>query len=117
MNAKKEKRQDRISFRYALSALLPICVFSLFFAFAFCYVANDIYAFVKKESSVDLTIDEAQSLNEISSMLEELGVIENPAVFSLYVKSKGKQGIIESFSGDINLDTSMSYREIVASFS
>ena len=49
-------------------------------------------------------------------ILEEKGIIENPALFCAYVKSKGADKRITSAEGIITLDTSMSYREILKVF-
>ena len=46
-------------------------------------------------------------------MLEECGVIANPHVFTLYVRSKDKTELLEAFVGNAELDRSMSYREIL----
>ena len=78
-------------------------------------VANDMYAFFKPQGEVLLRIDDPCSLSDFSQLLESHGVLLNPHVFSFYVKRKKKASLIESFSGELLLNRSMSYREILQS--
>ena len=91
-----------------LAALISLAVIS---------VANDMYAFVKPDASVTLNIDEPLDLDSMSKLLQSQGVIKNPNVFSLFVKSKGKTDKLESFSGEVVLRQDMSYREIILALS
>ena len=78
-------------------------------------VANDLYAFVKPDREVSLTVTEPQSLEQWATLLKKSGVIQNPTVFRWYVERQGKSERIESFSGTMILNESMSYREILRS--
>ena len=89
-------------------ALVAVFIASLVIA-----LANDIYAFIKPDGAITLSVDTPRSLPEISHMLEDCGVIANPYAFALYVKSKDKTELLESFVGNAELDRSMSYREIL----
>ena len=100
----------------ACSVIIPLCFFSLFISLFVSFCANDMYAFVKPEKTVKIRLDGADSLRERAQMLEELGVIENPALFCAYVRSKSAEDTITSADGVLELDTSMSYREIVKVF-
>ena len=80
-------------------------------------VANDLYAFVKPDQEIVLSLEEPRSIKELSNLLEEQGVIANPAIFRLYVQSQGKAEAIERFYGTITLNSTMSYRQILMSFS
>ncbi len=62
-------------------------------------------------------LDSYASLDDISKALAEKGVVENPDVFKLYVKLKNKEALVEQFSGELKLNSSMSYREILEEFS
>ena len=98
------------------SRVLVISLTALLFSCALIAIANDVYAFIKKDSEVILTVSEPQTLNELSLILEENGIIENPTAFSIYVRSKNKEDIISGFCGEISLNSSMSYREILSCF-
>ena len=91
-----------------LAALLALAVIS---------VANDMYAFVKPDASVTLNVDEPLDLSSMSKLLQSQGIIKNPTVFSLFVRSKGKADKLEAFSGEIVLRQDMSYREIMLALS
>ncbi len=105
------------SIKRTLSKILPLCFLAILIAGLICSVANDMYAFVKKDREISLTFDSYCSLNELSKILADNGVISNPDVFKLYVKLKDKEALIEGFSGELKLNTSMSYREILLEFS
>ena len=103
--------------RRACSVIIPLCFLSVLISAATISAANDIYAFVKPNNTVTLSFDESSSVYSVACTLEEKGVINNPALFSLYVKSKHREEKIEKFRGDITLRTNISYREILSAFS
>lgn len=103
-------------YRYAFSSILTIVLTALLFSGILISVVNDIYAFVKPKTSYTLNIDTPISLNELSARLQSTGVIENPTVFSLYAKSKGRKQELEAFCGTLDLRSDMSYREILYQF-
>ncbi len=105
------------SIKKAMSKLLPICFVALLISALVCSVANDMYAFVKKDNEVNLNVYQSVSLNEMTDILSNRGVINNPDVFKLYVKLKDKKNTIEEFTGEATLNSSMSYREILSAFS
>lgn len=102
--------------RYAYATVTVITLFALLFGALTVSVANDTYAFVKPEREVTLTLNEPLPLSEIAALLEREGVVSNPTVFQLYTKSKGKTARLEAFSGELTLNSSMSYREILLAF-
>ena len=117
-NANKETKQklftDKKAVKLAFMRAVTLCLVSLLFAGAFLSVINDLYAFVKKGGEVELLIPEGSSLTEISAYLGKEGVVKNPFVFTLYVRSKEKGEELEGISGAARLDRSMSYREILS---
>lgn len=103
--------------RRICSIVVPLCFFSIILAAAIVSVANDMYAFVKPDTAVSITLDSPKTVYSAAKTLSENGIINNPAVFSLYVRTKGAEEKITSFSGEIYLCASMSYRQILKSFS
>ena len=75
------------------------------------------YAFVKDDREVTLWLEEPATLNEISRFLGQKKVVNNPAAFTLYVKSKNKVDTVEGFVGELTVNSKMSYREILAELS
>ena len=100
----------------ACSVIIPLCFFSLLISLFIAFCANDMYAFVKPEEKVKIELSGDISLRDRAKLLEERGVIENPALFCAYVKSKDAEADVTSLEGVIELNTSMSYREIVRAF-
>ena len=105
------------SARRVFAKILPICLFSLFISGFILSVANDMYAFVKDDTQIDLYIEAPCTLEEFSKILGQQKVVKNPTVFSLYVKSKNKQDKVEDFTGELTLNSKMSYREILSELS
>ena len=101
----------------ALGYIAPICVLSLLICAAIVSVANDMYAFVKSGDEVSINITDTEDIDDVAELLGDEGIINNPAIFSLYVKRKGKEEKLINFRGEIVLSPSMSYREILSSFS
>ena len=110
------REQSKIR-RLAFSKITVLCLLAVLFVALTVSIANDLYGFVGSEGEVILTIEESTDLTELSKLLEESGVVENPAFFRLYVKKKERTERLESFVGTLRLDTSMSYREILLAFS
>ena len=108
---------DKKSVRWIFGKILVIVLLALFFSCVVISGANDIYAFIKKDLSVQLQIDTPVSLARFSKLLEENGIVNNGFLFNLYTRSKDKVELIEGFEGDIYLNSSMSYREILLEIS
>ena len=102
--------------RYAFSCVTVITLLALLLAALLVSVMNDVYAFVKPDRAVTLTVDEPLSLSAVAALLERNGILANPTVFRLYADAKGKRALLESFSGELTLNSSMSYREILLAF-
>lgn len=122
MNEKNGSWQDNKTkptgvVRRAFAQILPICLLSLFIAGFVLSVANDMYAFLKDDQEITLWFDEPTSLEDFSKILGQKKVVKNPTVFSLYVKSKNKTDSVESYVGELTLNSKMSYREILAELS
>ena len=101
-----------------VAVIIPLCFFSVFVAAAVISLSNDMYAFVKPDKTINAVFsEEPRSLYSTAKQLDDYGVIENPAIFSLYVKSKNAEERVSAFSGELELNSSMSYREILKSFS
>ena len=103
--------------RRAAAAVIPLIFLSFFLAALIVSAANDIYAFVKTDTVAEIHFEGDASLLSVAGLLEEEGIINNPMIFALYVRAKGAEERIVGFSGEVSLGASMSYREIIASFS
>ena len=96
-----------------LGILIPIALLALLLSALTLSFANDMYAFVKKDRDIPLEISSPLSLSEFSSLLQDRGIISNPAIFRMYVLSKDKKDIVEGFVGTAELNSKFSYRQIL----
>ena len=103
--------------RLAFSKITVLCLTAALLSAFAVSIANDLYGFVGSEDEVLLCIEEPTDLSALSRLLEENGVVENPALFRWYVQNKERTEQLEHFVGTLQLDTSMSYREILLAFS
>ena len=111
------KKTNNTIKKRAYSFLIPIFFLSPFLACLIISVGNDMFAFFKPQKEAVIEITSPCSLAEISRIIEENDIISNPFIFSLYVKSKGAEDKITSFTGRIELSSDMSYRELIQAFS
>ena len=110
---KENSFSDKKAVRRIFSSIFVMALTAAFFACLLISVTNDIYAFIKTEGEVILNISSPLSVSDFSIFLHDNEVISNPHIFNLYVNSKNKNELIESFTGDVTFDRSMSYREIL----
>lgn len=104
-NKKTVKRVFGVIFVMALTAAFLACILIA--------AANDIYAFIKSEGEIILEVSSPLSVSDFSKLLHDNEVISNPHIFNIYIRSKNRSPLIEGFSGEVKLDRSMSYREIL----
>lgn len=105
-----------ILYRFALSKIIVIILCALLFGGLAISLSNDAFAFVKPSQSITFTQDEPISLYELSSELQSAGIIENAFSFWIYARYKNAQTVLENFYGSIELDSAMSYRDIINKF-
>ena len=94
-----------------LSLLIP--VFILFFNS--CLLGNTSVVEEKEEIAagieVEVVIEQGMTLNQIATVLEDTGVVDNGLLFRLYVQQKGKEKSL--VPGIYNLLTGSEYEEVM----
>ena len=117
MNLKQTKAPygelSHFGITHALGIILPLCLLGALLGGLVVYVANDMYAFVKPDREITLTLSSPPSEQELSELLKTNGIIENEFIFRLYLRSKNKTDDLTTLTGDLKLNSSMSYREIL----
>lgn len=99
--------------RRAFGTVLTVALLGALFAALLLSVLNDVYAFVKPELSVTVTVEAPMSLSALARRLESEGIVWNPHVFMLYVRLRGQEKTASGFVGCVELNARMSYREIL----
>ncbi len=108
---------DKQLLKITFEAVVILTALALLISMLFISVVNDMYAFVKPEEKVFITLPDPLTLGELSHLLQKEGIIKNPTVFSIFVKAKNKADKLEAFSGELALNRNMSYREIILALS
>ena len=108
---------DRKTLLNTFERVILLTFISILIASLFISVVNDIYAFAKSDESVTLSVSQPMKLSALAKTLQKEGVIKNPLIFSIFVKTKSRSEKLESFVGTVTLSKDMSYREIMLVFS
>ena len=108
---------DKRTKKRIFGTVITMALVAVFIALTIISIANDMFAFIKPDGTVTLTLNNELTPNELGILLEEQGVVSNPYIFSLYVRSKLKNDTPLSFSAPVKLERSMSYREILSELS
>ncbi len=103
-----------LSYKGALGRVIPLFLLCLFLAALLIGIFNDVYAFVKPEGEVTLTLSAPADKWELCGRLYECGVIRWRTSFYLYISKDSYSQRLKTLSGEWTLNTGMSYREITA---
>ena len=100
--------------RRVFGSIAVLTLWAILFSATLLSVANDMYAFIKPSDPISVTVSEPMKTRDLSRLLSHHGVINNPTVFSLYLRAKQRTEQAEAFVGTLELNSDMSYREILA---
>ena len=98
----------------AIAYMVVILVVSVFISIFVIRVGNDVFAFVKSDEAVDITIPEDATVSEIADILHENGIINFPGIFKMYAGYKKEKGPF--VAGDYTITPSMSYDDLRRAF-
>ena len=98
----------------AIVYIMSILVVSGFLSYFAITAGNDIFAFVKSDEEITVTIGAATDIKDLGKILEEKGVIKYANVFDLYAKLRKKNPELEA--GEYTVSPSMGYDELIAVF-
>ena len=95
--------------------LVFVIVVSAFAGFFVISVGNDIFAFVKPEEPVLITVPEDATVEDIGNALHEGGIIKYPAIFKLYAELKHEdEG--EFIAGEYEVSPQLNYDQLLSEF-
>ncbi len=98
----------------ALVYIVLVVVVSIFLSILIIRVGNDIFALVKSEEVIDITIPEDATIDDVAEILHENSIISFPGLFKFYAGIKEDNG--EFLAGDYSVSPSMSYDELRYAF-
>ena len=79
-------------------------------------VGNDIFALVKDEEVIDVTIPEMATLNDVADIFYENGLISYPGIFKIYcefTENKNSDFYGVYLAGDYSLSTTLNYSQLL----
>ena len=94
--------------------IVLVLVVSVFISIFAIRVGNDVFAFVKSDEAVDITIPENATTSEVARILADNGIIKYPSVFKMYASLKHEKG--DYLAGDYTVSPSMSYDKLRGTF-
>ncbi len=77
-------------------------------------VGNDVFAFVKSDDEITVTIGEGTTIKELGEILEDNGVIKYAGIFNLYAKLRDKNP--DLVAGEYTVTPSMNYDQLIRVF-
>lgn len=98
----------------AIVYIIFVIIISVFFALGIILVGNDVFAFVKSDEVVEVTIPEYATLDQVSQILYENDIIKYPDVFKLYAVYKKDNG--EFLPGTYSVNGMMNYDTLLGEF-
>lgn len=99
----------------AVIYIMSILVISGFLSYFAITAGNDVFAFVKEDVDVSVTIDEGTNIKTLGTKLAEEGVIKYPKIFSLYAKLRKKDSVTLQ-AGEYTVSPMMNYDTLIATF-
>ncbi len=102
------------SFVKIVTYLVAVLVVSVILGVGAIFIGNDIYAFVKSDAEMEITIPENATHGDIAKILAENDLIEYPAVFKIYA---GFKKYTENYvAGTYTVSPAMNYKEFIFLF-
>lgn len=94
----------------AVIYIVAVVVISVFAAVYIIFIGNDIFAFLKSDVEMDITISEYDNTSDIAKKLEDYGVIKYPTIFRLYAKLRDYTD--DYIGGTYTISPSMNYDQL-----
>lgn len=93
--------------------IAAVLISSVIFSVIIITNANDIFAFVKSDEEMEITIEEGTDLNALAKQLKSMGVIKHKNTFKMYIKYRGKDS--DSYTpGKYIVSPSLNYDQIIS---
>jgi len=103
-----------ISVVKAVMYIIFVIVVSIFLSLFIIMVGNDVFALVKSNEVVEVTIPEDADIDDVADVLYQNDIIKYPQVFKIYAKIKKDDG--EFLAGNYSVNGMMNYDTLLAEF-
>ena len=103
-----------ISIVKAVIYIVFVFVISVFLALAIITVGNDVFAFVKSDEVVEVTIPEYATLDDVAGILYQNDIIKYPKIFKMYAVFRHDDQ--EYLAGQYAVNGMMNYDTLLAEF-
>ena len=98
----------------AILYIVFVMIISVFLAMVIINVGNDVFAFVKSDELVEVTIPEYSTLDEVTDVLYRNDIIRYPTIFKIFaVKEKDDRKFV---AGTYTVHGMMSYEDLLDAF-
>ncbi len=98
----------------AVVYIMAILVVSGLLSYFAITVGNDVFAFVKEDKEITVTIGADTDVKLLGKILEENGVIGHSNIFNIYAKLRKKDPALQA--GEYTVSPNMSYDELISVF-
>ncbi len=92
-----------------------IVIVSVFLAIGIIVVGNDVFALVKDDKVIEITVTDTTTVNELADILYENEIIKYPSVFKLFASMKDMTDE-DIVGGTYKISPAMNYEKLTASF-
>ena len=111
--AQKRQKKKRMTASMALVYVLFILGVSMLLSAVAIVAANDVFAFVKTDQDISVTIPEDASIHDVAKKLDEAGVVKYGTLFRFFTWLTDRDA--EFVNGSHQLNSKMDYRAILNS--
>lgn len=91
--------------------VIAVLGISLVLSLVMIFVANDVFAFVKDDAEIQITVSENTDIVSMAKELDDTGVLNYGSVFKLYAKFKNDNKSV--LAGSYKLNPNMDYGQII----
>lgn len=103
-----------VSIIKAVVYIVAVLVISISASVFIILVGNDVYAFVKSDEVIDITIPENADIDDIASILSNNNIIKYPSIFKMYASHNKDDG--KFIAGNYSVACNLDYEDLLASF-
>ena len=103
-----------VSIVKAVVYIVSVLVVSIAISVFIILVGNDVYAFVKSDETVEVTIPEGADINDIASILSDSQIIKYPGIFKMYAGHNNDDG--KFVAGKYSISANMDYDDLLSAF-